>query len=182
MWSPDGKSVAYAVHTGTAFELTVGSIDGSSSRVLLTSPQSAPIEPTDWTDDGQILYEIRNANTGWDLQSISVRQPESKTVLLNSGADERQGRVSSDGAWVAYTSTEDGIEQVYVRSFRNPGPRIQVSTSGGSQPIWSRRSSDIFFVDRERMLMRSTIDVRFRRASVPTSLFRFPPATDPGMM
>src|SRR5205823_13464977 len=56
------------------------------------------------------------------------------------------------------------------------------STSGGSQPIWSRRSSDIFFVDRERMLMRSTIDVRFRRASVPASLFRFPPATDPGMM
>src|SRR5262245_18759532 len=182
VWSTDGHYVAYAVHTGKDMELTVTAIDGSSTNVLLTTPQSSPIEPTDWTKEGLILYEMRNANTGWDLQAISVRQPNIKTVLLNSPADERQARASPDGTWIAYTSNEDGTEQVYLRSFPISGPRIQVSTSGGSQPIWARNSTDIFFIDRERMLLRSHVDVRLKRASVPTSLFRFPPATDPGLM
>jgi WD40-like Beta Propeller Repeat len=125
---------------------------------------------------------MRNANTGWDLHAVSVRQPDIKTVLLNSPADERQARVSPDGTWIAYTSNEDGTEQVYLRSFPISGPRIQVSASGGSQPIWARNSTDIFFIDRERMLLRSHVDVRLKRASVPTALFRFPPATDPGLM
>jgi eukaryotic-like serine/threonine-protein kinase len=182
VWSPDGQYVAYAVHTGKDMQLTVAAIDGSSTRVLLSTLQSAPIEPTDWTKDGLILYEMRNANTGWDLHAVSVRQPDIKTVLLNSPADERQARVSQDGKWIAYTSNEDGTEQVYLRSFPISGPRIQVSASGGSQPIWARNSTDIFFVDRERMLLRSHVDVRLKRASVPTSLFRFPPATDPGLL
>jgi eukaryotic-like serine/threonine-protein kinase len=182
VWSPDGQSVAYAVHTGKDMELTLAAIDGSTTRVLLTAPQSAPIEPTDWTKDGLIFYEVRNANTGWDLHAISVQQPESKTVLLNSPADERQARLSPDGHWIAYTSNEDGTEEVFVRSFPISGPRIQVSSSGGSQPIWARNSTDIFFIGRERMLLRSHVDVRLKRASVPTSLFRFPPATDPGLL
>jgi eukaryotic-like serine/threonine-protein kinase len=182
VWSPDGQSVAYAVHTGKDMELTVAAIDGSTTRVLLTAPQSAPIEPTDWTKDGLIFYEVRNANTGWDLHAISFQQPESKTVLLNSPADERQARLSPDGHWIAYTSNEDGTEEVFVRSFPISGPRIQVSSSGGSQPIWARNSTDIFFIGRERMLLRSHVDVRLKRASVPTSLFRFPPATDPGLL
>jgi eukaryotic-like serine/threonine-protein kinase len=182
VWSPDGQYIAYAVHTGKELELTVAAIDGSSTRVLLTSPQPTYIEPTDWTHDGLILYEIKNPDTGWDLNAISVRQPGLKTVLLDSPADERQGRLSRDGTLLAYTSTEDGVEQVYVRSFPISGPRIQVSTSSGSQPIWARRSTDIFFIDRERTLLRSHIDARLKRASSPISLFRFPPATDPGMM
>jgi eukaryotic-like serine/threonine-protein kinase len=182
VWSPDGQYIAYTVHTGKETELTVAAIDGSSTRVLLTTPQSTPIEPTDWTHDGSILYEIKNPNTGWDLNSISVRQPDLKTVLLNFPADERQARLSRDGTLLAYTSTEDGVEQVYVRSFPLSGPRIQVSTSSGSQPIWARHSTDIFFIDRERMLLRSHIDARLKRASSPISLFRFPPATDPGVL
>jgi eukaryotic-like serine/threonine-protein kinase len=45
VWSPDGQYVAYAVHTGKDMELTVAAIDGSSTRVLLSTLQSAPIEP-----------------------------------------------------------------------------------------------------------------------------------------
>jgi eukaryotic-like serine/threonine-protein kinase len=182
VWSPDGQYVAYSVHTDKELELTVAAIDGSTTRVLLKTSQSIPIEPTDWTRDGLILYEMRTADTGWDLHAISVRQPDTQTVLFNSPADERQARLSPDGSWIAYTSNEDGAEQVYVRSFPISGPRIQVSSSGGSQPIWARNSTDIFFIDRERMLLRSHVDVRLKRASVPAALFRFPPATDPGMM
>src|SRR5262249_16119088 len=161
---------------------TIAAIDGSSARVLLSTPQSVPIEPTDWTKEGLIVYEMRNANTGWDLHAISVRQPDIKTVLLNSPASERQGRVSPDGAWITYTSNEDGVEQVYMRSFPISGPRIQVSSFGGTQPVWAPSGRDIFFIDPERMLLRSHVDTRLKRASVPTALFRFPPANDPGLM
>jgi len=182
VWSPDGQYVAYAVHTGKTFELVVAPIDGSSMRVLMTSPQSEPIEPTDWTKSGLVIYEMKNANTGWDLRAVSPQDPEKHTVLLNSAAQERLGRMSPDGVWLAYTSTEDGTEQVYVHSVSGSAARLQVSTAGGSQPVWSRDSTDLFFVDRDRMLMRSHIDVRIKRATVATPLFRLPPATDPGMM
>jgi serine/threonine protein kinase len=182
VWSPDGKSVAYTVHTGNSFELTVGSIDGSSRRVLLTTPQSAPNEPTDWTKDGFIVYEIKNPNTGWDLRRISVERSELNSPVLNSPADERQARLSPDGTWMAYTSNENGAQQVYVTQFPPSGPHLQVSTAGGSQPVWGLGSREVFFIDAERMLRRSPIDFRLRRAGTPTSLFQFPPPADPGIM
>src|SRR5262249_19818225 len=71
---------------------------------------------------------------------------------------ERQGRLSPDEHWIAYTSDESGSNQVYVAPFRGTGRRIQVSVDGGTQPSWGRASNEIYYVAADRSLMKSVVD------------------------
>jgi serine/threonine-protein kinase len=63
------------------------------------------------------------------------------------GTQFREGtaKFSPDGRFVAYVSDESGREEVYVRSFSGAGARVQVSASGGGQPVWSRDGRSLVF-------------------------------------
>jgi eukaryotic-like serine/threonine-protein kinase len=54
-------------------------------------------------------------------------------------------RLSPDGRWLAYLSDETGRFEVYVRPFPGSGPRAQVSTGGGTEPVWSRDGGALFY-------------------------------------
>ncbi len=63
-------------------------------------------------------------------------------------------RLSPDGHWLAYQSSESGRYEIYVRPFPGAGARVQVSTDGGSEPLWApsgrtlyhRRGADLVAV------------------------------------
>jgi hypothetical protein len=46
---------------------------------------------------------------------------------------ERNGKVSPDSKWIAYSSNETGRFEVYVQSFPAPGHKIQISAAGGDR-------------------------------------------------
>jgi len=54
---------------------------------------------------------------------------------------------------MAYASDESGQMQVYVRPFPNPDRRWQVSTQGGTQPLWSRNGNEIFYRTGNKMMV-----------------------------
>src|SRR6185437_15197249 len=57
-------------------------------------------------------------------------------------------RFSPDGRWLAYSSSEQGRSQVYVRAFpftRSAG-KWQVSTDGGRSPMWSRSGNELIYM------------------------------------
>lgn len=182
VWSPDGRSIAFTMHKGRGFDFMWKSVDGASSMMLKSSSQAEPLIPTDWTSDDWILYEIQNPKTGWDIFAVSAQRPEMQRILLNSSADERQARVSPNGQWLAYNSNESGSEQIYVQPFLKPGTRFAVSASGGSQPIWHQDSTNVFFLDGSRTLVRTRLDFQKQRAGTPETLFHFAPASERGMM
>jgi serine/threonine-protein kinase len=57
------------------------------------------------------------------------------------------GDVSPDGRWVAYESAESGQgREIYVRPFPNVDDgRQQVSTNGGTKPVWARDGRTLFY-------------------------------------
>jgi serine/threonine-protein kinase len=65
--------------------------------------------------------------------------------LVATDANEYAPRFSRDGHWLAYTSDESGRPEVYVRPFPGNGPRVQISTDGGNQAVWSGDSRRIFY-------------------------------------
>jgi len=178
VWSPNGLNIAFAVDKGTTFELMMAPIDGGHSRRLVSS--AAMVVPTDWTSDGSLLYEIEHGDGGWELRTTSVNELDRKVVPLNLQVSERYGRVSPDGHWLAYTSLRTGTEEVWIRSFPPSDPAFQVSVSGGTQPVWSRSSNDLYFIDHDRRLVRSRLHLSARRAEPPRILFPLPKAIQPG--
>ena len=60
---------------------------------------------------------------------------------------------SPDGRWIAYQSDESGRYEVYVRPFPGPGEKWQVSTGGGTLPLWSRDGRELYFESPDTRIM-----------------------------
>ncbi len=60
--------------------------------------------------------------------------------------DELNADVSPNDHWLAYESNESGRPEIYVRPFPNvDADRQQVSTNGGTQPLWARNGQELFY-------------------------------------
>jgi serine/threonine-protein kinase len=46
---------------------------------------------------------------------------------------------------MAYVSDESGRREVYIRTLSGAPHRVQVSSDGGDEPVWSRHGSEIFY-------------------------------------
>ena len=84
--------------------------------------------------------------TGGDLMVLALDGARRMTPLIQTAFNERNGEISPDGRWLAYESDESGQEEIYVRPFPDVnGGRWQVSTGGGSEPLWARSGRELFY-------------------------------------
>ena len=91
---------------------------------------------------------------------MEARQaPGKPTVFLNTPFAEEEPMFSPDGRWIAYTSTESGQQEVYMRPFPGPGGKWQISTNGGNTPTWSRARRELFYATRDQRIMRVSFSV-----------------------
>jgi hypothetical protein len=58
-----------------------------------------------------------------------------------------RGKMTSpDGRWLAYEANDTGAFEIYVPPFPDvTRERWQVSTSGGTQPLWAQRAGAVLF-------------------------------------
>jgi eukaryotic-like serine/threonine-protein kinase len=153
VWSSDGSHIAFSsVREGSSF-IYQRDVSGSGKEELLLQTKFV-YRPTvlDWSHDGRfIVYEDFDAKTKSDLWLLPAdHRPE---PLLQTEFNETQGQLSPDGRWVAYTSDESGFEQIYVQSFRGPGGKSLISSSGGWQPRWRGDGKELFYIAADRKLM-----------------------------
>ena len=78
---------------------------------------------------------------------MSVDATHRVVALVRTPFSERNGIVSPDGRWLAYEANDSGQFDVYVRPYPgvNDG-RWQVSTTGGSRPLWGPKGQELFYV------------------------------------
>src|SRR3954447_18499156 len=88
--------------------------------------------------------------------------------------NETAPRISPDGQWLAYVSDESGRWEVYVRPFPGPGGKSQVSTEGGTEPVWNPAGRELFFRTRQRLMSSAvTLKPEFSTRK-PEALFEGP--------
>jgi hypothetical protein len=98
--------------------------------------------------------------------------PTSHPFLATAGAN-LEGRFSPDGKWVAYTSAESGLTQVFVRAFPTGDARVQVSANGREQPVWSPDGRSLYYANSQGSLLiraRMSLSPAFVVASGDTVL------------
>src|ERR1035438_9502037 len=71
-----------------------------------------------------------------------------------------QFRLSSDGRWLAYSSTESGREEVYVTHFPSGAGKWQVSQTGGTFPVWREDSKEIYFIGTDGSVRAAGVNAK----------------------
>jgi len=148
VWSPDGRFVAYTTNPNVGGRiLHRRASDGSGSEVALwESPNHTHV--SDWTRDGKTLVLNENrtgAGTGWDVLVLNAEGEPSPQYVMESPFDEVNPRLHPGGKWLAYMSNETGQREIYVTSFPEIGEKHVISSGGGSEPVWSKDGSELFY-------------------------------------
>ncbi len=143
-WSPDGSKIAYTLEDpdrGGA-HVYVQAADGTGeARLLAGEPGEA--YATDWTRDGRdVLYEDY---TGKYRIPASGDRPAVKLGFGDNRIEHARAKVSPDGRWLAYQSTESGRREVYVQPFPDGGAVTPVSSGGGTNPRWSSDGDELYY-------------------------------------
>ncbi len=96
-------------------------------------------------------------------------------LAANSNIEERV-KLSPDGAFVAYSSTESKSSEIQVETFPEHSGKWQVSSEGGDWPVWSRDGHELYFLSTDNKMMAVAVKTRGRdfEAGVPRALFPVP--------
>jgi hypothetical protein len=86
---------------------------------------------------------------------------------LPNSAGYGHARISPDGKWLAFFSTESGKGEVYVQNFPIPSGKYLISRDGGLQPRWRRDGKEIFYVSPDNKVV--AVPLRTTDGSVDVS-------------
>src|SRR5262249_46977553 len=136
IWTPDGRYVTFGSVESGVFSLYRIPADGSGAAERLTT-SGTPKRLGAWSPDGQMLAlsEV-DPTTGYDIWVLGFQGDRKPRPFLQTPANESGPIFSPDGRWLAYLSDESGRQEIYVRPFPGPGGKMQISTEGGTEPMW----------------------------------------------
>ena len=152
-WSHDGKRVLFrsdrsGERSGIWWQLADRS---GPATALLLNDRADYFEAVATPDGRGIVYQVDTAAADLMYRNL-VGDTVPRPVAAEPLVSEDRGRVSADGRWVAFTSTATGAPQVVVQRLDSAGGQVQVSTTGGSEPVWSRSGRRLFYRDGSRFL------------------------------
>jgi hypothetical protein len=155
-WSPDGRTVAFLRDTLEGGDIWAKRVDGSGPDHLIGHIDRL-VQEVEWSADGKwFLVRTDNTDVGrGDIFGIQLGGDTTPMPLVASRYEELTPALSPDGRWLAYTSSESGQQEVYVRPFPATSEgHWQVSIEGGSHPRWAPNSRELFYLspDPRRMM------------------------------
>jgi eukaryotic-like serine/threonine-protein kinase len=169
--SPDGRRIALTLLTDLGTDIWIKQLPtGPLSR--LTQHAGADRSPA-WTPDGRSItfHSDRPVPTDsapkekavhmWEQAADGTGEPRlaaqpvvdsvARSVVA-TGSNATGATLSPDSRWLAYVSNEQGVNEVFIRPFPDVhGGKWQVSSGGGSAPLWAHNGRELFYVAKRRM-------------------------------
>jgi Tol biopolymer transport system component len=162
VWTPDEQSLIYKSEGAGIFKRAA---DGSGGPRLLYPIKSTLLGVEDLTHDGRFLLLTTQPEVSVDIQVLPLGvEGATPYALLKTEFNELGPRLSPDGKWLAYSSNESGVVEVFVRPVKVEADRLvlgdgkwQVSSGGGVTPSWRSDGRELFFSSLNRGLMSAEI-------------------------
>jgi eukaryotic-like serine/threonine-protein kinase len=152
VWSPDGAQLVY--RSGPMMRWRMWRIPADRSRPADQLPGTGISQNAEsWSPDGHaIAYTAMTQELGYHIMVESLEGDQRSRPFVDTKAPAGSPKFSPDGHWLAYCSNESGKAQVYVQAFPGPGPKIQISNDGGSDPVWKRTGGELYFRNGDKMM------------------------------
>jgi len=164
-WAHDSKQV----YVSGSYGLVRVPADGVWSIDTLSLLQMDPYS----ADGSWLIAGTRFSASSIDLSKIPLEGADHEPIpYLRAEWDEYQGVISPNGRWLAYISQETGESEVFVRSFPEPGVRMQASVGGGVGPVWAPDGSSVHFISNGSMVRGDFRDGTSHGVTARTELFR----------
>ncbi len=167
VWTPDGRQIIFQSRRTGMPSVFKQAADGTGT-VDRVSTSETPQWSTSITPDGtwvagvdllprtapHVIFlplsgaVVRPSSNPALGVSQSPMEPFAETRFRGAMAD-----FSPNGRYIAYSSDESGRQEIYVRPFpRVDNGRWQVSTAGGTRPVWARNGRELFYLDLSNAL------------------------------
>ncbi len=146
-WTPGGDSVYYSTDAGSSSrDIWRRAADGSGMPERVLERAGDQYEIALPANGGvALLREVTATGSGLDLYTLPLRPAGEPRPWIVTEFSERAPSLSPDGRWAAYTSNESGQDEIYVRAVPEPAGRWQVSSGGGTEPLWASDGRTIYY-------------------------------------
>ena len=185
LWSLDGKEIVFGTARGGStpyltHRLVRRAANGTGDEQMLYETESPTdaVAPLEWSPDGRyLLFAQANAGTFTtvgEIWKLSMSGAATAVPVLQTPFRVRSATVSPDGAWLAYSTTESGSDQIMVQSFPDTSRgKWRISSGGGTEPRWRRDGRELYFLapDGTMMVAAVTPDAGAFRYEPPRALF-----------
>jgi len=179
VWSPDGQRIAWVVADESGMtRIHQQSADGAGTPTLLAEEPRGLFEVVFSPDGEWLLYRTDDVALGrGDIYARRLRGDTTVITIAATVDEETSPAVSPDGRWVAHAVRIGPIKEVVVRPFPNvEGGRVQLSSGGGGEPLWSRDGRTLYYRDayRDRLLAAEMAPDGTFPATGRSVVFEFP--------
>ena len=158
VWAPDSTRVVFS--SGNPPTLFWRAADGTGAAERLAEAPRMMIGHSFLPDGTRLVGSQLNPKTGADLFLLSLAGGPGRSTtrdvrpIVATPSNEQYAEVSPDAAWLAYQSNESGTDEIYVQPFPDvEHGRWQVSTGGGTRPLWARNGRELFYLGPTGKLM-----------------------------
>jgi serine/threonine protein kinase len=172
VWSPDGKNIGY--RSGPMGRFRLWQVPADRSRPPEQVPATGASQSAEsYSPDGRAMaYTTAALGAPPKVTVVSLQGDGTPRPLDDSKYAQGSPKFSPDGRWLGYCSNESGKAQVYVQAFPGPGPKIQVSNDGGTDPVWKRSGGELFYRNGDSILAVAVSTASTFSAGRPQELWK----------
>jgi eukaryotic-like serine/threonine-protein kinase len=158
LWSPDGEKVYFSsLRNGQFFSIYCKDANGLGDVEPVYATGSSHSGPSDFAPDGNKLL-IHAVSNGWDIGILSLSDSNRVDMLVNSSFFEAMARVSPNGQYVAYVSSESGNREIYVKKLDGTGGKWQISNEFADNPRWNGDGTELYYLTRDDRIMAVNVN------------------------
>ncbi len=153
IWTPDATRIAYRTWKAGGMTLAWMPADRSGPEEQFADRQAWQSAASFSRDGQHLLFDqvdrSRVDSSRSSIWAMSVSGDRKPQLFAPSGG---AAKFSPDGKWVVYCSMESGRPEIYVQPWPGPGAKTQLSSDGGTDPVWSADGKEIFYRNGSKMM------------------------------